>query len=95
MHKSYKDLETITNSEIEERKRICIDPVMRPSYLNSVKIADFIKKMSLISQTADTLNAFELKFLKEPLPRLEESKDVTVTPIIPNSMTLGQLGQKK
>jgi len=48
MHKSYKDLETITQSEIEERKRICIDPIMRPSYLNSMKMADFIKKMALI-----------------------------------------------
>ena len=48
MHKSYKDLETITQSEIEERKRICIEPFMRPSYLNSVKILDFLKKMALI-----------------------------------------------
>jgi hypothetical protein len=89
MHKSYKDLETITNSEIEERKRICIDPMMRPSYLNSVKIIDFIKNMNLIAQSADTLNAFELKFLKDPLPRFEESKDISVTPILPDTVTLG------
>ena len=49
---------------------------MRPSFLNSVKILDFIKKMNLIAQSADTLNAFELKFLKEPLPRIEEEKEV-------------------
>lgn len=95
MHKSYKDLETITQSEIEERKRICIDPIMRPSYLNSLKMADFIKKMALIQQSADTLNAFELKFLKDPLPRIEESKDANVTQMIPDTVTLGQLGQKK
>ena len=89
MHKSYKDLETITQSEIEERKRICIDPIMRPSYLNSLKMADFIKKMALIQQSADTLNAFELKFLKDPLPRIEESKDANVTQMIPDTVTLG------
>ena len=49
LHKSYSDLETVTKSQIEERKRICIEPQMRPSYLNSVKIIEQIKRMTLIA----------------------------------------------
>jgi hypothetical protein len=43
------------------------------------------------------MNAFELKFLKEPLPRIEEDKEeVAAKAIVPDAtVTLGALGQKK
>lgn len=75
---------------------------MRPSYLNSVKILEMVKRMNLIAQTNDQLNAFELKFLREPLPRLdakeEESVEIAgaaVTQINPKNATMGTLGQMK
>jgi hypothetical protein len=47
---------------------------MRPSFVNGLKILEAIKRVGLIAQTNEQLNAFEVKFLREPLPRMEELK---------------------
>lgn len=44
------------------------------------------------------MNAFELKFLKEPLARIEEEKEeiAAAKAIVPDAtVTLGALGQRK
>lgn len=54
--------------------------------------------MGLISQTNEQLNAFEVKFLREPLPRMEELKieaEEMKATAAPKNSTLGALGQKK
>lgn len=71
---------------------------MRPSFVNSTKIFESLKQMGLIAQTNEQLNAFEVKFLREPLPRMEELKieaDELKPMVAPKNSTLGALGQKK
>ena len=68
---------------------------MRPSYLQSIKIIEMVKRMTMVGQSDDELNAFEVKFLKEPLPREEEIKrqeELAMQAVIaaqPKNITLG------